>query len=167
MLSLYGDPDELDRLATELRSDADSVRQQAAAQMNRALTSHWVSVAATTYQDRLADRVAVANAAADSMDEAAAALNAHAQEVREVLARIAAIEEAARRWFGRALDEFQENGIVQGAMGIAGRVVDVLDRVLPDPPWLSWPFTPHSLPPAGDLRWLDVGAFLRGQGVHL
>jgi hypothetical protein len=45
--------------------------------------------------------------------------------------------------------------------------VDALDRVLPDPPWLNWPFTPQSLPPAGDLRWLDVGAFLRGQGVHL
>ncbi|MGH3680852.1 MAG: hypothetical protein ACRDT2_11475 [Natronosporangium sp.] len=39
MVSLYGDPDELDRLAAVLRARAEGVRQAATEQANRALAA--------------------------------------------------------------------------------------------------------------------------------
>jgi hypothetical protein len=51
---LYGDPDELGRLADRLRSGAAAVRSRAEDLVRRAATAQWASGAAQAYRDELA-----------------------------------------------------------------------------------------------------------------
>jgi hypothetical protein len=49
---------------------------------------------------------------------------------------------------------------VGGVLGIGG------DPPRPPvPPWQNWPHQPGNLPPTGDKAWLDVGTFMRAEGV--
>ncbi len=97
----YGDPDELDRLAHKLRSCAADVRARADDQVRRSASAKWVSDAAEAYRNELAGRRVKADRAAGDLEQAAAALEAHAQEVRDRLARIARIEQEVSDWFSR------------------------------------------------------------------
>lgn len=153
MSRLYGDPDEVDHLARTLRSRAAAVRDSADQQLARAQAAQWVSVAARAYQERLMRRRIEAYEVADSLEQAAAELQAHAQEVRERVAAIARIEREVTDWFGRRANEVGE-ALRSGVR----RVVDEL-------PWSGWPYSPRSLPPPGDRGWLDVAEFMRRKGV--
>lgn len=154
MRFLYGDPDELDRLARVLRARAAAVRQAAQDQVTHAAAARWVSTSAEAYREQLARRRIEADRAADGLEAAAAALQVHAQEVRDLLASIARIEQEVTDWFS------------QKARQLVDAVSSVVNRVVHgDLPWSGWPYTPQSLPPPGDKRWLDVGQFMRGQGV--
>lgn len=154
MRFLYGDPDELDRLAHKLRGRADAVRYETEDQVLRASAAQWVSTAAEAYRRQLASRRKDAARAAEELEQAAAALQAHAQEVRDLVARIARIEQDVTEWFSNKARELVD------AVGSAIRRIAHGDL-----PWSGWPYTPQSLPPPGDKGWLDVGAFMRRQGV--
>lgn len=150
----YGDPDELDRLAGSLRTRAAEVRDRADQQVTRAEAAQWVSVSARAYRDLLARRRTEAYEIADGLTAAAADLAAHAEEVRQRVAAIARIEQEVTDWFGRRAAELTD--------AIRTGVGRLLDGELP---WSGWPYTPRSLPPPGDKGWLDVGDFMRRQGV--
>jgi hypothetical protein len=150
----------LDELAGMLRARAAAVRENATDHVRRGQAARWVSAAAQAYRDRVAADAADVERAAAGMEKAAAVLQAHADEIRERLALIARYEREATAWF-----ESQ-------ARSLADRVEDVLDeagrtvrRLVADPPWTTWPIGPQSLPASGDMRWLEVGAFMRGQGA--
>lgn len=146
----YGDPDELDRLAHKLRARADAVRAHAEDQVRRAAAAQWASDAADTYRTHLASQRAEADRAADGLETAAAALEAHAQEIRELLARIARIEQEVSDWVSnRARD------VKDAVEGLVRRVSRGDHLPLPGLP----------LPPPGDKGWLEVGEVLRRQGV--
>jgi hypothetical protein len=152
MSLIYGDPDELDRLATVLDRQAAAVRQATTEQLRRACEADWVSDSAEAYQMLLARKCAEADRVAGGIEHAASALRAHAQRIRELLAAISRIERAVTEWFSAAARKLEE--LVE-----AGQLGPVR------PPWLDWPYEPSSLPPPGDKRWLDVGRFMRGAGV--
>lgn len=149
MISLYGDPDELDRLAGVLRARADGVRQAAVDQATRAGAAEWVSVAATAYRERLARARTDADRTAHGLEEAAAALAAHAQVVRERIAAIARIEQEVADWLSRRVDA--------AADAVGSAVRRLLDGDLPG--W-GGPLPSLPLPPSGDLRWLEVDRLL-------
>jgi hypothetical protein len=151
---LYGDPDELDRLAQWLRSRADVVRRAADEQVRRAQMAEWVSVAANSYRRQLVRDRQAADRAADHLERAAAALHAHAEEIRQLLAAIAKAEKEITHWFAAKTRE------------LVSAVGSAVNRIIHgDAPWSGWPYTPQSLPPPGDKEWLDVGHFMRRQGV--
>ena len=136
------------------------MRHQADDYVRAGQTANWESAAAQEYRDRVAHDSARLHKAADALDDAAAALIAHAQNVRETLAEIARIERVATDWFedkARALRDEAAN-----AFDAAKRGISIL---IHEAPWKDWPIGPLNLPAAGDKGWLDVGHFLRGQGV--
>lgn len=83
--------------------------------------------------------------AADRLDEATGVLRRHAEAVGERTARIRAFEQEVADWFGNQLKAVKE--------------------LVTDPPWITWPWSPHNLPGPGDKAWLEVGEFIRRQGV--
>ena len=157
---MYGDPDALDKLAAGLKKHATEVREHADEHQRLGQAARWVSTAAQAYRDKVTQDKAAAYQVADRIDAAAAALRAHAQEIRETLAVIARFERAATEWFNET------------AHKVANTFEDVVDtatgavkRLFSDPPWKTWPIGPASLPGPGDKQWLDVGAFLQKKGV--
>ena len=159
-LSMYGDPGELDRLAYRLRRHASEVREHAAEHVRLGQVARWVSSAADSYRDRINRDAVEADRAATDLERAAELLYAHAEEVREKLAEIGRIEQAARTWF-----EGQARSLMDTAEHVVDAAGGLVKRIVHDPPWRTWPIGPHNLPASGDMRWLEVGGFLRGQGV--
>ncbi len=159
-IGLYGDPEQLDELAAKLTQRASLVRQHAGDHVRRAQGAHWVSSAAQQYRDTVVTDRAAADQAAANMEYAAAALRAHAQQVRETLATIIRYEREATAWFAHTTQS-----LLDRAESIAEKVDNFGKRIIADPPWVTWPIGPHNLPETGDLRWLDVGQFMREQGA--
>jgi len=161
-MAFYGDPDELDRIAATIEGEADRVRGRAAELVTSSESMRWVSVAADRCRALLrADRAAL-DAGADRLDAAAAALRQHAQRIRELIALIASIMDTVTGWFRDTAATFEravDNFVDAAADFFSDGVVDhFVERPrAPRPPWDGWPFGPNDLPPAGDLRWLEVG----------
>jgi hypothetical protein len=158
--SFYGDPAELDRLAGQLGRQAAEVRRHAADHVRQGHAASWVSSAAQEYRDRITQDEAEADRTAAELERAAALLRAHADEVREKLAEIARIEQAATAWFEHRARSLMDTA--EHVVDSAGRLVR---KLVHDAPWSMWPIGPHNLPASGDMRWLEVGGFLRGQDV--
>ncbi|MGI5145120.1 WXG100 family type VII secretion target [Plantactinospora sp. CA-294935] len=156
MLRMYGDPDELDRLAGRLRQRAAEVRERAADHERQGQAARWVSVSAQAYRDQVGRDRRQADQVADELDAVADAVVAHAQEVRELIALIARIEEQAKAWFAATAERMKE---------LAPLVGGPLMKAAMEAPWAGWPVQPGNLPASGDQRWLEVGDFLRGRGV--
>lgn len=135
---MYGSPDALEELAKRLEMQADRVREQAADHVRRGRAAEWVSVAATSYRACITQDRSRADGVATQLDEAAAALRAHAQEVRDTVALIAKIEREVSAWATRT---------TSAAVDFVGDLVDKIP----------------ALPPPGDLRWLDFGSLLRDE----
>lgn len=162
-MGFYGDPDELDRLAGQIAAAAAHVREQANQARSKATTTQWQSTAATEFRGQVDRDATGLERSAEQLDQAAAALRAHAATVRARIAEIRAIEHAVIDWFGRearALEQAASN-----AWHAVTHPGETIRRLIPAPPWQSWPYTPQSLPAAGDKEWLEVGQFMRGQGV--
>ncbi|HEV8556456.1 MAG TPA: hypothetical protein VGR06_08685 [Actinophytocola sp.] len=171
-MSLYGDPDELDRIATQIERRADQVRCHAGEMESKAATTRWRSTSADRCRETIAADRSKLEQAAERMDGAAALLRQHAQALRELLALIKRTEEAVVGWFNQAIDRFNRaverfQEVVEGVFEKVGEVLGVNgDRPEPPtPPWRNWPYQPGYLPRAGDKAWLDVGEFMRRQGV--
>ncbi|MGH8887124.1 MAG: WXG100 family type VII secretion target [Egibacteraceae bacterium] len=152
-MAFYGDPDELDRLAVRVSASAEDARAHAHALSWRCMAVDWESTAADRFRGTIEGEVAALRRAADELDEAAHMLRRHAESVRERSAQIRAAEDAVTGWFG------------DQARHLARAAVGAVSRTTHDPPWTHWPWTPHNLPPPGDKQWLEVGEFLRRQGV--
>lgn len=60
------------------------------------------------------------------------------------------------QWFGDQLRTLDR---------MADGVTDAVSQAAKDPPWSVWQWKPHTLPVPGDKAWLEVGEFLRRQGV--
>lgn len=97
-MGLYGDPDALDSLASELHQRAQLVRRAADEHRAQAARAHWVSTAASAYRRRVTADCADVEAAAEALDHAAVVLRRHADEVRDRIAAIARAERAVRTW---------------------------------------------------------------------
>jgi hypothetical protein len=170
---MYGNPDELDRIAGEIEKRADGVRDRAKKLDDDARKMEWHSVAAERCRETVGGDRRQLEKAADGLTEAAALLRRHAQEVRELIAMIKKISEAVVGWFTIAIDRFNRavDAFNQAARDIADGVADALGfgggqpPSPPQPPWTGWKWGPDNLPPAGDKAWLEVGEYLRGQGV--
>jgi uncharacterized protein YukE len=162
-MGFYGDPDELDRLAGQITAAATHVREQAGQARNKASTTQWQSTAANAFRSQVDQDAAALERSADQLDQAAAVLRGHAATVRARIAEIRAIEHAVTDWFGR------EARALENAANNAWHAVthpgETIRRLIPEPPWHSWPWGPASLPAPGDKEWLEVGQFMRGQGV--
>jgi hypothetical protein len=157
---LYGDPAALEQLAATLRARADEVRDHSSAYLRAGRAAHWVSVAAAEYREQVGRADAEVHRAADALDEAADALLAHARQVRAALAEIARIERAATDWFEGKINEIREDAA--NAYDAAKRGISI---IVHEAPWKDWPIGPLNLPVSGDKGWLDIGHFLRGEGV--
>lgn len=162
-MGFYGDPEELDRLAAQVTAAAAHVREQTGQVRNRAGGTQWQSVSATEFRDRVEQDAAALDRSAQQLDQAAAALRGHAATVRARIAEIQAIERAVTDWMSRELRSLEN--AAQSLLHAVTNPGETVRRLLPDPPWHNWPWTPQSLPPPGDKEWLDVGTFLRGQGT--
>lgn len=172
-MSFYGDPDELDRIAGEIEKQAEHVRTRGGELDTRAAAMRWKSVAADRCRETVHGDRRNLDEIAQRLDDAAAILRRHAQEVRELIAKIKQIEESVVNWFNGAIDRF--NRAVDSFRDAVNDAVDAVGNFLgfgggaapqpPTPPWQNWPHQPGNLPPSGDKAWLDVGTFMRGQGV--
>ncbi|GAA2510835.1 hypothetical protein [Pilimelia columellifera] len=85
-MALYGDPDRLDQLADHLLTKADAIRRHADDHLRRGQTAHWVSAAGSAYREQLAADRQLIERSAVHLEQAAAALRGHADEVRERVA---------------------------------------------------------------------------------
>lgn len=123
-MGLYGDPDALDALASELDQRARSVRAAGEEHRGRGARARWLSDAAAAYRRQLAVDCAAVDAAAGRMEEAADLLRRHADEVRDQLAAIARAEDAVRGWLSeqvrRGGDVLDDVGDLLGALPEAG-----------------------------------------------
>ncbi|MGH3721800.1 MAG: WXG100 family type VII secretion target [Pseudonocardiaceae bacterium] len=169
-MSFYGDPDELDRLAGQIGRHAEDVRTRGSEMDARAGAMRWKSVAADRAREVVTDDHRRLQETAQQLDEAAALLRRHAQEVRETIAKITMFEQAIVGWFNsaitaftKAVDEFDDlvSDIARGVIHWVGGG----QPEPPTPPWQGWPHQPDTLPPSGDKLWLEVGEFMRRQGV--
>lgn len=119
-VGLYGDPEALDALASELSQRARAVRAAADEHRREGARARWVSDAASAYRRQLAQDCAQVEAAADGMDHAADLLRRHADEVRHRLAAIARAEREVRAWLAEQAHR---------AEGLAVDVGHVLGRI--------------------------------------
>lgn len=170
---MYGNPDELDRIAGEIEKRAESVRTHGTELTGNARRMQWQSVAAERCRETVEGDKRKLFRTAEDLDGAAAVLRQHAQEVREMIAAIKRIAEAVTGWFKSAIDTFNRavDAFNDAVRDIANGVADALGfgggqpPQPPQPPWTGWKWGPDNLPPHGDKAWLEVGEYLRGQGV--
>jgi len=158
--SVYGNPDELDRLAAQLRHRAEVVRTSGRHHERAGQAARWVSASASAYRNTASRDRARTDAAADALDAAAAALSRHADTVRERIAMIAHAEQAVTGWLQDRWQAAQHT-----AAQLAGTVATGLDtavRQFADNPWAGLPIDPARLPASGDQAWLDVHRSLAG-----
>ena len=94
-MSWYGDPDQLDRLASTLSTSAADVRVRAAAVRSSAGSARWRGPAANAFHTSVVREAGILGRAADELDDAAAALHRHAEAVRHEITRLLAVEHAA------------------------------------------------------------------------
>lgn len=158
---MYGNPDELDRLAKQIDQHAEELRRRASDMVSKAAAMQWKSTAADACRNAIGNDRGTLDSVAERLDQAGTALRKHAQEVREKIAEIGRIEHAVTGWFHDRIHDLERVGKgvesgVEHALGLGGSA---------GAPWRSWPHQPGNLPPSGDKAWLDVGDFMRRQGV--
>ncbi|MGW5051118.1 putative T7SS-secreted protein [Actinokineospora sp. NPDC004072] len=171
-MAFYGDPDELDRIATRIEQRATEVRDHGASMLSQAEAMRWKSIAADRCRETVANDRAALDGAADKLDAAAAVLRQHAQQVRELIAAIKRIAESVVNWFNGAIERFNQavDAFKDAVRDIANGIGDALGfggdaPSPPRPPWEGWRYQPDNLPPPGDKEWLEVGRFMQARGV--
>ncbi|GGS20108.1 MULTISPECIES: WXG100 family type VII secretion target [Actinokineospora] len=171
-MAFYGDPDELDRIATRIEQRATEIRDHGTSMLTQAEAMRWKSIAADRCRETVANDRAALDGTAEKFDAAAAILRQHAQEVRELIAAIKRIAESVVNWFNGAIERFNQavDAFKNAVKDIADGIGDALGfggdaPSPPRPPWEGWRYQPDNLPPPGDKEWLEVGRFMQAQGV--
>ena len=135
---MYGDTDAIRALARTMRDQGTTLRSQADWLLRRADAAPWQGLAADAMRARVRFQVGALQHTAGLADDAAAALEEHADEVDRLKALIAAIERKVMALVSAAKD----------------RLADLVASVLPDPvDELLDRFVP---PPSGHRDWLLV-----------
>ena len=135
---MYGDTEVIRGLARTMRTQGASLREEARALLARAESTPWRGAAAEAMRARVRSQSAGLRGTADLADDAARALERHADEVDRLKALIAAIERRVTALVAAARD----------------RLDGLVAAVLPDPvDELLARFAP---PPSGHRAWLTV-----------
>lgn len=134
---MYGDTHAIRGLAQGLRRQADEIRREADALRSEAAAVIWQGVAADAMRAVARHRTAALDRTAGLHDDAARALEDHADEVDRVKRLIAAIEHRVLSLVSAARDR-----IASIVGGLVDPLDDVLDRFVP--------------PPSGHKDWLTV-----------
>jgi hypothetical protein len=135
---MYGDTDAIRGLARTMRDLGAELRSEAGALRARAEAAEWEGLAADAMRLRVRAQVEALGRTAELADDAAVALEGHADEVDRLKALIVAIERRVRALVAAAEE----------------RLGGLLDAVLPDPvDELLARFVP---PPSGHRDWLTV-----------
>ena len=135
---MYGDTEAIRGLARTMREQGAALRSEAGALLFRAEAVPWQGLAADAMRARVQTQVASLRRTARLSDDAAVALDRHADEVDRLKALIAAIERRVM-------------ALVSAARS---RLAGLLADVLPDPvDELMARFVP---PPSGHRDWLLV-----------
>ncbi len=152
---MYGDPQQIRAVATQLRGLADEVGDEQSV-LARGLDVEWRSVAADAFRQELRAWQAGVARSVDEIRQAAAAVDRHADEVEE---RIEAIR-AAEAWARQEIAELRDTA--SGALDRIGAAArDLVDDAV------SFArerlgAVPDVLPDAGDVGWLSVRDRLGG-----
>jgi hypothetical protein len=137
---MYGDTEAIRGLARGLRRLGDDIRWEADTLLARAEAVPWEGIAADAMRCVARWRVGELRRAAGLHDDAAAALDDHADAVDRVKRLIAAVEDRVLAMVAAARDR------ISGALGVVGGLVDPVDDLLDR-------FVP---PPSGHRDWLSV-----------
>ncbi|MCW2766889.1 MAG: hypothetical protein JWO11_2848 [Nocardioides sp.] len=142
---MYGDTSVIRGLARSLRDQAADIRAQADRLVAQADSTHWTGLASDAMRARARERAGALRRTAGLHDDAAQALDQHADAVDRLKELIAAIERRVRHLVDAARDRLT---------GLAGGLTDGLRHLVPDPvDHLLDHFVP---PPHGSRDWLDV-----------
>jgi len=135
---MYGDTEAIRELARTMRREGAALRAEADTLLGRAEAVPWEGLAAEAMRAGVRAQVAALRRSASLADQAASALDEHADEVDRLKALIAAIEHKA-------------HALVSAARN---RLAGLVANVLPDPvDELLDRFVP---PPSGHRDWLLV-----------
>jgi len=135
---MYGDTEAIRGLARTMRGQGTTLRSQADRLRTHADAVPWEGLAADAMRARVHAQVAALRRTADLADDAAVALDQHADEVDRRKALIAAIEQKAMALVAAARDRLA--GLVTSVL--PDPVDELLDRFVP--------------PPSGHRDWLLV-----------
>ncbi len=162
---MYGNPDQIDALAREVRDHAERADEQSHRVRDLGRTLPWTGAAGDGFRIRMARRATACAGVRDDLLAAATALEHHGDEVRALLAEIARLQVAIADWVGSAVDVATDLAKRAGeaAGDVAGAVLEV-DSYLP---WKGWDFDPRLTPPPGHQGWLELGRKIGAQGVTL
>jgi hypothetical protein len=134
---MYGDTEAIRGLARGLRRLGDEIRWEADLLLSAAEAVPWQGIAADAMRCLARHRVGELRRTAALHDEAASALDDHADAVESVKRLIAAVEDQVRSMVAAARDRIA---------GLVGGLVDPLDDLLDR-------FVP---PPSGHKDWLTI-----------
>ena len=135
---MYGDTETIRGLARTMRAQARALRTEAHTLMGRAEDTPWQGLAADAMRVRVRGQVEALRHTAGLADDAATALERHADEVDRLKALIAPIERK----------------VMELVSGARDRLAGLVESVLPDPvDELLARFDP---PPSGHRDWLRV-----------
>ena len=127
---MYGDTEAIRGLARTMRGQGTALRSQADWLRTRAEAVPWEGLAADAMRARVRAQVGALRRTADLSDDAAVALDQHADEVDRRKALIAAIERKAMALVTAARDRLA--GLVANVL--PDPVDELLDRFVPPPP---------------------------------
>ena len=134
---MYGDTEAIRRLARTMRGQGTALRSHANRLLTRAEAVPWEGLAADAMRARVRGQVGGLRRTAELADDAAVALDRHADEVDRLKALIAAIERKAMALVAAARDRLA--GLV--ATVLPDPIDELLDRFVPPAPghrdWLS------------------------------
>jgi hypothetical protein len=142
---MYGDTSVIRGLARSLRDQAADIRAEADRLLGQAEHTHWTGLAADAMRLRARDRAGALRRTAGLYDDAAQALDRHADEVDRLKDLIAAIERRVHQLVDAARDRIAD---------LAHGLADGLRRALPDP--VDEALDRFVPPSHGSRHWLDV-----------
>jgi hypothetical protein len=127
---MYGDTEAIRGLARTMRQEAAALRAEADILLTRAEAVPWQGLAAEAMRTTVRAQVAALRRTATLADDAAAALDEHADEVDRLKALIAAIEHRALALVAAARHRLAS--LVSSVL--PDPVDELLDRFVPPPP---------------------------------
>jgi hypothetical protein len=127
---MYGDTEAIRGLARTMRGQGEALRGEAGSLLSRAEAVPWQGLAADAMRARVGAQVQALRRSAELADDAAVALDRHADEVDRIKALIATIERKAMELVAAARERL--SGLV--ASVVPDPLDDVLDRFVPPPP---------------------------------